>query len=579
MPPHRAGSVTRCSESMGVHMAEATPFRIALTSAGAVSGGPYSAGVIDFIIEALDAWYAAKPPTPEEQRTGIPSHDVRIDAVSGTSAGAVAAGLFPAAVIRSRNPSGGRIPPLLWEVWVNSLDLLQGNANSQGFLGTSDMQDDGDAIPSLLNAQRLDAIAQTAFSSPWDKNFVYPPWLSRELRIRVCVTNLPGVPYHIPMRGTVRQYGHDMFLHGDYGDFLFADVPASTVPGVTPVDPHGPLGWPVLQNWVLASSAFPVGLAPRCLHSGEPVYAAREWPGYGPKGCKEFNPETALRQGEQLQFPAVDGGMVNNEPFELARQVLLDDVCQHLDREGHKAQGAVVLIDPFPSPYREDDHLPLRHLRADIFDMIPPLLVAMKQQCRFKPAELELASDADTYSRFLVAPAGGGQNGNLDGDDALAGGGLGAFAGFLAQAFREHDYQLGRRNAQQFLRCHFALPLTNGLFARDRARYAPGGDLHYLREKCTDQDKQDHAPIIPLMEPMQQDVTRPPWPKTTEGNIERIVEAMVPRMNTLVQRLGRKACCPAHALLATAWTVYLRRKARKKVQEYISGAMRQRGQM
>ncbi|HCG05758.1 MAG TPA: hypothetical protein DEV75_13085, partial [Desulfovibrio sp.] len=80
----------------------AEPFHIALTSAGAVSGGPYSAGVIDFIIEALDAWYAAKA-----RGDPVPGHDVRIDAVSGTSAGAVAAGLFPAAVIRGRRTAGG----------------------------------------------------------------------------------------------------------------------------------------------------------------------------------------------------------------------------------------------------------------------------------------------------------------------------------------------------------------------------------------------------------------------------------------------------------------------------------------
>lgn len=553
----------------------AEPFRIALASAGAVSGGPYSAGVIDFFIEALDAWCAAKALGDG----GVPGHDVRIEAVSGTSAGAVAAGLFPAAVIRSRKPSGGRTPPLLWEVWVNSLDLLQGNGNSQGFLGISDMQDNGDAIPSLLNAQRLDAIAENAFSMPWDEHFVYPPWLSATLRIRVCVTSLPGVPYRIPMRGTARQYGHDMFLHGDYGDFLFAGTDAPPQTGVTPVDPRGPLGWPVLQNWVLASSAFPVGLAPRCLHSGEPVYAARAWPGYGPEGCETFKSETALRPGEQLQFPAVDGGMVNNEPFELARQVLLGSVCDHLDRTGNKAWGTVVLIDPFPSPYREETHLPLRHLRADILDMIPPLLVAMKQQCRFKPAELELAGDGETYSRFLVAPAGGGPGGKRDGDDALAGAGLGAFAGFLAQAFREHDYQLGKRNAQQFLRRHFALPLGNPLFAGDRARYAPGGDLQDLRAECTEAGEPDHAPIIPLMKPLRQEITLPPWPKISEGNLEYIIQAMVPRMDTLVQRLGRKTCRTAHALLATAWTVYLRRKTRKKVLEYLAGAMRQREQL
>ena len=49
---------------------------------------------------------------------------------------------------------------------------------------------------------------------------------------------------------------------------------------------------------------------------------------------------------------------------------------------------------------------------------------------------------------------------------ALACGSLGGFSGFLHESFRRHDYLLGRRNAQAFLRWHFALPETNPLFAQ-----------------------------------------------------------------------------------------------------------------
>ena len=36
------------------------PFRIGVNMAGAVSAGAYTAGVLDFLIEALDTWYEAK---------------------------------------------------------------------------------------------------------------------------------------------------------------------------------------------------------------------------------------------------------------------------------------------------------------------------------------------------------------------------------------------------------------------------------------------------------------------------------------------------------------------------------------
>lgn len=557
-------------------MAEAAPFRIALTSAGAVSGGPYSAGVIDFIIEALDAWYDAK-----KRGEAVPSHDVRIDAVSGTSAGAVAAGLFPAAVIRNAHNAGGKLPPLLKEVWVDSLDLLYDDGTSRGFLGLSDMQDPGDAIPSLLNAHRLDAIAAKAFGTPWNANFSQPPWLSDALRIILCVTSLPGMPYHIAMQGGTSGAGHDMFLHGDHGTFQFSLAPptGANVLDVTHVDPRGTAGWNTLILWALASSAFPIGLAPRVLYTTPGMYLNRHWPGRDDNGCcMEVEAPPSLPTSGTLRFPAVDGGIVNNEPFDLARRELAGDICEHLPRKGDEAHSAVVLVDPFPSPFDPAAYRKLCGLRADVTEMVGPLLSAMKQQCRFKPEELALAADANVYSRFMIAPTGGGYTGTRNGDDALAGAGLGAFAGFLALAFREHDYQLGRRNAQQFLRCHFALPLTNGLFAKDRARYAPGGDLNYLSVAATNPGDPPHAPIIPLIESLTEPINPPMWPALTKGELAVIGKAMTPRLNTIVARLGRKTCWLGRVLVSVAWPL-LRGKVRDKIVDYMTRDLRARNQL
>ncbi len=557
-------------------MAEATPFRIALTSAGAVSGGPYSAGVIDFIMEALDAWYTAKA-----RGEAVPTHDVRIDAVSGTSAGAVAAGLFPAAVVRSRRAADGRTPSLLWDVWVNSLDLLYDDGTSRGFLGLSDMQDPGDAIPSLLNSHRLDAIADAAFGSPWDVGFRPPPWLSDTLRIILCVTNLPGVPYHIAMQGSGPGEGHDMVQHGDYGMFQFSAA-APSEQGVTHVDPHSTAGWNTLINWALASSAFPVGLAPRVLYASKDVYETRAWPGRDENGCcRPVHVPTQLPTGTTLRYPAVDGGMVNNEPFELARRALAGGVCSHLPRDGDEARAAVILVDPFPSPFDSAAYQKLCGLRGDVLDMALPLLAAMKQQCRFKPEELALAASEDVYSRFLVAPSGGGAGNRTYGDDALAAAGLGAFAGFLSHAFRTHDYQLGRRNAQQFLRRHFALPLDNPLFAPDAGRYAPDNPLAGY-SIAPDADERPgtpvHAPIIPLVGQLGDPVPAPTWPTLPAAQLPTMGKAMEPRLNTIVTRLGRKTCWPARLLASAVWPL-VRPTVRRKIVEYMERDLRARGQV
>ena len=50
----------------------------------AVSAGAYTAGVIDFLFQALQAW-------EEERERGAPQHRVQIRTLAGASAGAVAA--------------------------------------------------------------------------------------------------------------------------------------------------------------------------------------------------------------------------------------------------------------------------------------------------------------------------------------------------------------------------------------------------------------------------------------------------------------------------------------------------------
>ena len=54
-------------------------FRIAINMAGAISAGAYTAGVLDFLVEALDAWYQAK--TGDEF---VPTHSVSIVSVRVT---------------------------------------------------------------------------------------------------------------------------------------------------------------------------------------------------------------------------------------------------------------------------------------------------------------------------------------------------------------------------------------------------------------------------------------------------------------------------------------------------------------
>ena len=69
-------------------------FQLGLTMAGAVSAGAYSAGVLDFLIEALDQWHKAKAgELPGVEAAQVPRHDVLLSVISGASAGGVTGAL------------------------------------------------------------------------------------------------------------------------------------------------------------------------------------------------------------------------------------------------------------------------------------------------------------------------------------------------------------------------------------------------------------------------------------------------------------------------------------------------------
>src|ERR1035437_7770790 len=121
-------------------------FKIAINMAGAISAGAYTAGVVDFITEALDAWYRAKAEGAE-----VPQHDVTIEGFSGAWAGGLCAGLsgvllqgeFEHGADASRRGTTNRF----YESWVNKTDIRE-------LLTTRDRERPGPVV-SLLGSTLL----------------------------------------------------------------------------------------------------------------------------------------------------------------------------------------------------------------------------------------------------------------------------------------------------------------------------------------------------------------------------------------------------------------------------------------
>jgi len=517
------------------------PFEIGLVGAGAVSAGAYTGGVLDYLVQALDAWHAAKA-----AGEAVPPHEVRLKVFAGASAGAVTAALAAGAL-------GSDQPPIatpadaarlrgrnkLYDAWVDRTDI-------KDLLGDRDLKAPGAPVVSLLDSTILREIADLGLAVTPRK--VRRPWLAEDFHLLLTVTNLRGVPYAIPLDAGMSRGSHTMSLHADFAHFCLNDSGKGPDGDVTYLPwgglPTAPEGRD-LKLAALASSAFPVGLAPQVLghdfrHPGDDdCYSRRLWPipldgTPGPDGrcqCTESRCIPVdwgqLPADYKYRFLCVDGGVMNNEPMELARQVLAGPGGRN-PRGGDEAHRAVLMIDPFPSEPLFD---PKYEPDADIFGIVMKLFGALKNQTRFKPDELMLAAHEKTYSRFMIAPSRDGS------PFPIACGALGGFSGFLSHAFRRHDFFLGRRNAQKFLKDHLVLPETNPLFTDWPEALK---EAHCVRDAKGAPQVRDGVrllPIIPRVGTAQVPCEALPWPSYGAGELATLTKAIERRLGLVLDRL------------------------------------------
>ena len=236
--------------------------------------------------------------------------------------------------------------------------------------------------------------------------------------------------------------------------------------GLTTGDP----GWRDYAVCALASSAFPVGLAPRQIDmklvlanqdDRADEYGKRQFPDADLIRSHGIYPDWEPPPSENglYWFASADGGIIDNDPFEYAHFSLkdvkdLEDLGKPIPAGLDEVDRAVIMISPFPEakPILAEGQPGL-----DIVSLVSALMPALIDQARFKPGQLALALDEKHGSRYLIGPK------RDDKRYAIASGLLNGFGGFVSRSFRDFDYQLGRRNCQQFLKTSFAVGAQNDM--------------------------------------------------------------------------------------------------------------------
>lgn len=552
---------------------DAPTFDVGLVMAGAVSAGAYTAGVIDFLFQALDAWEVAK----QRADAFVPPHRVNIKVLSGASAGGMTAAMVATLVRRTLDPVAGDergpVRNKLYRSWVHRID-------ARPLLGLRDLDEGDGPVRSLLDSSVLDDIADDVFRD--DGAPVRRAYVDDALHLYLSVSNLRGVPYNIAFAGS-EEVMHQLSLHADHLHFVVGEPPERPGEAIA-LDPSNldDPRWQLLRQAALASGAFPIGLAPRPLTRQAGDYARRRWPipnAEGERWCRLFQPIPPywdLEDDAPYDFLCVDGGLMNNEPLELARRTLAG-ADRSNPRAAERATRAVLMIDPFPNvaPFT---------LEYDVQDdrigtVISHIFASLKHQARFKLDELVLAQAEHVYSRFLVAPART-EAGRRD-PFPLACGGLAGFGGFLSEKFRRHDFHLGRRNCQWFLRRYFAIPDS-----------PPGGPENPLFERWTPAMKdafgfvdassgRRYLPIIPLVDGMEEPVPLPEKLPVTRRELDVLMRLIETRVDRVVRRLlDDYEILQGFALRRVLFPLVWRKKRRRVVEairEVIEEDLRRRG--
>ncbi|MFC2126345.1 patatin-like phospholipase family protein [Bacteroidota bacterium] len=547
-------------------------FDIALVMAGAVSAGAYTAGVIDFLLEALDSWEKKKKQEeslPEKDRT-VPYHKVRIRVLTGASAGGMTAGMF-AKVIEQVSVGNREInkrvksPDIKPEdkspierTWVDEIDISK-------LLNMTDLGKDSPGIRSLLDSTPIDEIADGELISkdhgkPWTKR---PEYIHKKLKLFLTLTNLRGIPYEFDLEG-LTGFSFGMREHADY---LYKEINETLDEG----------DWEEIKESAKATGAFPVGLSARLIHRDPEYYSTRF-----NKDNKDYSPFLKIREKfESYSFVAVDGGVLNNEPLELARAALYapkdktvveqkiqadkelrveklleeglmiinkledKDKKDSYSKELVKAYAdvninkAIILIDPFPNRLEYKENPTPKNLA--LTKIILPLISAIRGQALFKPRELIFTAHKNVFNRFMIAPVRKRKD-KKRADNAIACGFFGGFGGFFDQKFRQHDYWLGRFNCQAFLKKYFVIPendfVDNIILQGNNRQIMGSNDRYYEKDLKTDEK---YFSVIPLMKELEDEKNRlDPWPEYSRKDYKTTLNKLSKRLSRLCLKLFNK---------------------------------------
>jgi hypothetical protein len=545
---------------------------IGLTMAGAVSAGAYTAGVIDFLIETLDEWERRK----KEGIENTPKHNIEIPAIGGASAGGMTSIIMASLLNDDFKPIKKAPLDILQEIKENKLyhswvDLTAENMFSE-MLKTNDIENN---VHSLFNSKFIDEVArrmvETIDVKQKERNY-----FSKKIKLFVTLSNLKGFKYNLGFKAHDQvQNKYFVERHNDYACFVLGQKEYKK-DGWIPLSFKDKKNSDLAMNAAMATGAFPMGLKSRSISRNTNYILDNDW-----LKIDEAKPD--IKENEERLDLIVDGGMINNEPFDkvniLLKEKLIEEKIIKKDEQAPNSyenfRSTVLMIDPFPATEIKFTN------EQDLFSIAGKTLGAMLGQVRTKPDDVINTFQSDNSAQFMIAPTRRFPAYNFEstikkqGSKAIACGFLGGFGGFLNKEFRIHDFFLGRANCEHFLRNHFTVPESAKNPVIEYGYKDIDKSLFY---SATDKNK--GLPIIPVFEIKKDKPYLPEfscssdWPKQSYPQLERQFKSKLKfRAQKVINNMGFGKSGFERSMIGFANRFFLRKKAAKAFLKVIKNEM------
>ncbi len=300
--------------------------RLAITIAGAVSLGSYEAGVLYELMQAIRT---------HNERATSEDEKIYVDVLTGASAGGMTAAMVSQCLMYDAAALEGETTNRLYQAWVERISLM----------GLVKMRWKEKKWHSLFSSDLINEIGQQMLVESMRKKGSGPHAAveqvggkAQKLRVGLALTNLDGIDYMIPIEGA------------EGGGFNYTTSVDQRLFDVTADGQGDAEKWGQMRDTAVACGAFPAAFRTKELKRAAGDYGTalpKE-----PKLWVQGESYVDLRKQSPRDFVYCDGGVLQNQPLGIAKNLVDDVMAERVDRLGpaaHQDSGDRLYV--FVSPH------------------------------------------------------------------------------------------------------------------------------------------------------------------------------------------------------------------------------------